>query len=431
MAESITFNNAVYVIPDVGESNWGQNLTNYFVAVPQGCYQLSGGTAPLTADLNFGTNFGLFSKYLSSVTSTPATAGMIRLAKTDALEWRNNANSANITLSLDGSDNPQVGSSKILLSGAVVNADINASAAIARSKLDFGSGLVNADIAAAAAIAVNKLAALTASRAMATDGSGFASASAVTATELGYVSGVTSAIQTQLNATISNPLTSNLAGGSHNITGVNLGQAVSFRATGATIGASDPSLELLYSSGGIIQAYDRTAGSYLGLSLSCISLNASYDGGAHNMLLGSSAGVSILGTNTNDSAAAGFVGEEVRAAVSSTSFPATTVFGDLASISLTAGDWDVSVNLLGLPNGATWTQFETGISITSGNSSTGLVGGDNDSVGIPGATVNQSICVPTYRMSFSTTTTVYLKYMATYSAGTPKAFGRISARRMR
>ena len=48
------------------------------------------------------------------------------------------------------------------------------------------------------AIAVNKLAALTASRLMVTDASGFASAASVTATEAGYLSGVTSAIQTQL-----------------------------------------------------------------------------------------------------------------------------------------------------------------------------------------------------------------------------------------
>ena len=81
MAESITFNNATYIIPDVGESGWGQNLTNYFVAIPQGAYQLSGGTAPLTADLSFGTNFGIFSKYFTSTTSTPATAGAVRLAR--------------------------------------------------------------------------------------------------------------------------------------------------------------------------------------------------------------------------------------------------------------------------------------------------------------------------------------------------------------
>jgi hypothetical protein len=36
MAQSIVFNNATYIIPDVGESNWGQNLTNYFVAISVG-----------------------------------------------------------------------------------------------------------------------------------------------------------------------------------------------------------------------------------------------------------------------------------------------------------------------------------------------------------------------------------------------------------
>lgn len=63
------------------------------------------------------------------------------------------------------------------------------------------TNIENADIKAAAAIAVNKLAALTASEAVVTDGSGFlASATGVSATELGYVNGVTSAIQTQMDA---------------------------------------------------------------------------------------------------------------------------------------------------------------------------------------------------------------------------------------
>lgn len=62
--------------------------------------------------------------------------------------------------------------------------------------------IVNADVSGSAAIAHSKMAALTASRAMVTDASGVASSSAVTATELGYVSGVTSAIQTQMDTKI-------------------------------------------------------------------------------------------------------------------------------------------------------------------------------------------------------------------------------------
>jgi len=62
------------------------------------------------------------------------------------------------------------------------------------------TNIENADIKAAAAIAVNKLAALTASRAVVSDASGFVSAATTTATEIGYVNGVTSAIQTQIDA---------------------------------------------------------------------------------------------------------------------------------------------------------------------------------------------------------------------------------------
>lgn len=65
------------------------------------------------------------------------------------------------------------------------------------------SNIANAQIKSAAAIALNKLAAATASRALESDASGFIVASNVTSTELGYVSGVTSAIQTQLGNKIS------------------------------------------------------------------------------------------------------------------------------------------------------------------------------------------------------------------------------------
>lgn len=71
---------------------------------------------------------------------------------------------------------------------------------MANANVDLAN-LTNSNIAAAAAIARSKLAALTANRAMVTDGSGNDTVSATTDTEIGYVSGVTSAIQTQLNAT--------------------------------------------------------------------------------------------------------------------------------------------------------------------------------------------------------------------------------------
>ena len=61
------------------------------------------------------------------------------------------------------------------------------------------TNIVNADIKSSAAIAFSKMADLTASRALVSDGSGDVSVSAVTSTEIGYLDGVSSNIQTQLD----------------------------------------------------------------------------------------------------------------------------------------------------------------------------------------------------------------------------------------
>jgi len=61
------------------------------------------------------------------------------------------------------------------------------------------TNIVNADIKSSAAIAFSKMADLTASRALVSDSNGDVSISAVTSTEIGYLDGVTSAIQTQLS----------------------------------------------------------------------------------------------------------------------------------------------------------------------------------------------------------------------------------------
>ena len=63
-----------------------------------------------------------------------------------------------------------------------------------------GTGvIVNADVNTSAAIAFSKMENLTASRALVSDGSGDVSVSAVTSTEIGYLDGVSSSIQSQLD----------------------------------------------------------------------------------------------------------------------------------------------------------------------------------------------------------------------------------------
>lgn len=87
------------------------------------------------------------------------------------------------------------GNQTITLSG-----DVTGSGSTAITTAIAAGVIVNADVNASAAIALSKLAALTVSRALVSDGSGFISVATTTATEIGYVNGVTSAIQTQLNA---------------------------------------------------------------------------------------------------------------------------------------------------------------------------------------------------------------------------------------
>lgn len=96
-----------------------------------------------------------------------------------------------------------VGNVSNIATGVAISGDISISNA---GLVAISSGvIVNDDINASAAIAVSKLAAVTASRALVSDVSGFISASSVTSTELGYISGVTSAIQTQINAKFTLP----------------------------------------------------------------------------------------------------------------------------------------------------------------------------------------------------------------------------------
>lgn len=68
--------------------------------------QRAGGNFPLTADANFGPNFGLVSLYFDSRSANIATAGTLRLASADpGVAFRNNANSGNLILTTDTSDN--------------------------------------------------------------------------------------------------------------------------------------------------------------------------------------------------------------------------------------------------------------------------------------------------------------------------------------
>lgn len=375
MSLPLIINGVTYNYPEVDDVDWGPDATDWASAVTSGMLQKAGGLFQLLAEADFGTGFGLKSLYYKSRSANPADAGQIRLARADVINWRNQANGANLSLGVSSSNILQFNGVNIqnslsisdtttidltfaadslsadIIAGSITNSLISTSAAIAFSKLatladgnilvgsalgvatsvavtgdvtitnagvtaigtakvvnamlanmaqstfkgraasagtgvpvdltatqatailnimvgDSGSGgtkglvpapttgdatkflrgdaswgtpsgagdvngpgsatdngfarfdgttgkliknspatITNADVVAAAAIAVNKLAALTISRAVVTDGSGFVSAATTTATEIGYVNGVTSAIQTQINTKLPTTIT--------------------------------------------------------------------------------------------------------------------------------------------------------------------------------------------------------------------------------
>lgn len=144
-----------------------------------------------------------------------------------------------------------------------------------------------------------------------------------------------------------------------------------------------------------------------------------------------STGLQLKGNNTNTAPPAGFIGEEIRSVVtysSPVSLPNVTPT-NLTSISLTAGIWDVSLNI-GFQGATAGQTIGAAISTTSADLTLGL--GDNridfPFVSQAGSTANFTI--PSYRLTLSTTTTVYAVAYEAYSAGTATVYGRISATRV-
>lgn len=217
MSILVPFNGVNYIVPTPGETGWGSNLDSFFVAIGAGSLQKIGGSFLLANEVDFGASFGLKSLYYKSESANIAATGILRLNNnSDAISWRNAANSSDLALTVNGSnqlsfngtpiennvltnahilvgnvsnvatDVPMSGNiaidntgattiqagvivnsmvnssaaiaySKLALTNSIVNADVNTSAAIAYSKLALTGSIVNADINAAAAIAYSKL----------------------------------------------------------------------------------------------------------------------------------------------------------------------------------------------------------------------------------------------------------------------------------
>lgn len=141
-----------------------------------------------------------------------------------------------------------------------------------------------------------------------------------------------------------------------------------------------------------------------------------------------------MGTTTNDSAGAGYIGEYATSAITSfANSGADNVWADMVPITLSAGDWDVRLSSSLSLNGAIITAVSVGISSTSGNSATGLTEPTNllQSAALPVGSVHQGVVIPSFRQSINSTTVLYAKLKVAITSGTPQYTCNLSARRMR
>jgi hypothetical protein len=307
--------------------------------------------------------------------------------------------------------------------------------------------------------------AMTGSRAVVTSAGSILTAATTTATEIGYVNGVTSSIQTQLNAkeptvtkgnlteTTSSILT--IGGGTNAVIGS--GTTIAVTKADSTHGGylSSTDWGTFNSKQTALTTNSLTASSPLSLSAAVtvigagaaltVATAASGTSGVMSATTQTLTGIKTFetqligkGTATNDSAASGYIGEYIESVIGSTSVPASGTYGEVTSITLTAGDWDLNATVEFFANSATITGADLEFLI-------GTAAGDNVTGGVEGSSYFQLIppsggtgynyvsgAIPGLRKSIAGTTTYYLKvYPGTYSAGTPKVRGRISARRVR
>lgn len=140
--------------------------------------------------------------------------------------------------------------------------------------------------------------------------------------------------------------------------------------------------------------------------------------------------LNILGSSMSDSASPGYVGELLTANSSGVTVGTSGSLKLLASLSLTAGDWDVeglgSVSL----SGFTTTVIEVAISKNSSSLDQSGVGGVASH---PASAIAMNVPTGPRRISLAQTTTVYLLGSVTYSGGSGSwsTNSHIRARRMR
>ena len=148
----------------------------------------------------------------------------------------------------------------------------------------------------------------------------------------------------------------------------------------------------------------------------------------------------IVGTITNDSAVAGNVGEFNTATVVAGSAVSltTATSADVTTLSLTAGDWELSSQVDFTLTGTTSSLFQAGFGLVANTLPTQPGGGGLETdplVSLPlslaGITSTLGVPLKLTRFLIAAPAVIHLVAKATFTVGTVAAFGTVSARRVR
>lgn len=209
---TVTVNGTSHTIPQKGEKGWGDNVTAWIQDISGDVLYPSGGTFTLTSDVNFGATYGLKSAYFSS-RGNASSGGLLRLANTDSIGWRNGADSANLLLSIS--------SDKLQFDSVDLITDVTGLSSLSAVEIDqlenIGSSTISAtqwgylggmdqDVITTSDVTFNSVVGtgLTASRVVVTDGSKTLSSSSVTSTELAFLSGLSDVLSSDNTKTLTN-----------------------------------------------------------------------------------------------------------------------------------------------------------------------------------------------------------------------------------
>jgi hypothetical protein len=188
-------------------------------------------------------------------------------------------------------------------------------------------------------------------------------------------------------------------------------QLAYYASTGTAVsGLTTANNGVLVTSAGGVPSIGNTVGA--GLTMPSITFNST---------------TGVVGTTTNDSAAAGSVGETISSSVlfASAVSLTTATNTNITSISVTAGDWDICGNVLATSS-LTMSELKGWINTTSATQPD-----ISQMTYITATMTNCGTPVLTKRYSFSGTTTVYLSCRAVFASGVANASGYIQARRVR